>query len=78
MKNLTEYEMEILEQLERFESEYHFEELVSLDVDVKDVENLIWAYLNLDISFKDFLSTMECENITSEQIYNVLTRLLDL
>ena len=70
--------MEILEQLERFESEYHFEELVSLDVDVKDVENLIWAYLNLDISFKDFLSTMECENITSEQIYNVLTRLLDL
>jgi len=70
--------MEILKQLECFESEYHLDELVALNVDVNDVENLIWAYFKFDVHFKDFLSTMECENLTSEQICNVLTKLLDL
>jgi len=78
MKNLTEYEMEILEILERYEAEQYLDELVALDVDVNDVENLIWAYFKFDVDFKDFLSTMECENITSEQICNVLIRLFNI
>ena len=74
MKNLTEYEMEILEILERFESEYHLEELVALKVDVNDVENLIWAYFKFDVDFKDFISTMKSDILTSEQICNVINR----
>jgi len=78
MKNLTDYEMEILKQLERYEAEQYLDELVALDVDVNDVENLIWPHIELNIHFKDFLSTMECENLTSEQICNVLIRLFDI
>ena len=70
--------MEILEILERYEAEQYLDELVALDVDVNDVENLIWAYFKFDVDFKDFLSTMECENITSEQICNVLIRLFNI
>ena len=77
MKKLTDYEIKVLEQLERYECEQYFEELVDLKVDVNDVENIIWAYFKFDVHFKDFISTMECEKLTSEQICNVLTRLLD-
>ena len=74
MKKLTDYEMEILEILERYEAEHYLDELVALDVDVNDVENIIWAYLTFNKHFKDFISTMKSDILTSEQIFNVINR----
>ena len=74
MKNLTDYEMEILEQLERYAADHHLEELVALKVDVNDVENIIWTYLTFNKHFKDFISTMKSDILTSEQICNVMNR----
>ena len=74
MENLTNYEMEILEQLRCFDAEHYLKELVALDVDVNDVENLIWTYLTFNKHFKDFISTMKSDILTSEQIFNVINR----
>ena len=78
MKKLTDYEIKVLEQLERYECAQYFEELVDLKVDVNDVENIIWPHIELNIPFKYFLATMECEKLTSEQICNILIRLFDI